>query len=50
MDLLALLWGLVLRQWEKAYYRFTLEYGIAMLMNRFGRTLKLDKLQGTLKE
>ena len=48
--LLALLWGLVLRQWEKAYYRFTLEYGIAMLMNRFGRTLKLDKLQGTLKE
>lgn len=48
--LLALFWGLVLRQWEKAYYRFTLEYGIAMLMNRFGRTLKLDKLQGTLRE
>lgn len=48
--LLALFWGLVLRQWEKAYYRFTLEYGIALLMNRFGRTRKLDKLQGTLKE
>lgn len=48
--LLALFWGLVLRQWEKAYYRYTLEYGIAMLMNRFGSTRKLDKLQGTLKE
>lgn len=48
--LLALFWGLVLRQWEKAYYRFTLEYGIALLMNRFGSTRKLDKLQGTLKE
>lgn len=48
--LLALFWGMVLRQWEKAYYRFTLEYGIAMLMNRVGRTRKLDKLQGTLKE
>ena len=47
---LALLWGIVLFLWEKAHYKFSLEYFIAQLMNKVGRSQKSDKLQGLLGE
>lgn len=47
---LAFLWGLALFLWEQAHYKFTLEYFIARLMNKVGRTQKSEKLQGILGE
>lgn len=47
---LAFVWGFVLFLWEKVHYKFTLEYFIARIMSKMGRSQKADKLQDRLGE
>jgi len=44
--LLAILWGLFLKLWEKKGYKYGLEYFYCRILSRFGQSAKAAKLRG----
>ena len=43
---LALFWGGILILWEKAHYKYGIEYMITHLLRKFGKSEKQEKLEG----
>ncbi len=43
---IAIFWGFVLMLWQKAHYKYGIEYGYVKFMKHFGGSQKEEKLQG----
>jgi hypothetical protein len=46
---LALIWGVVLKYWEKKHYVYGIEYWISRILSKMGSSTKREKLKGVLK-
>jgi uncharacterized membrane protein len=45
---LAVFWGFVLILWEKAHYKYGIEYTISHILRKYGKSEKQEKLEGKI--